>query len=217
LDRLGARIQTRSESLARQFDRVLDVLESWGYLDGWALTAKGQALSRVYHEADLLIAESLARGYLDDLAPAELAGLASVFTFEARSKEAATSGFPSGDLQRRWQWIDELAKQLNSSEMRAGVAPTRRVDPGFVSLAWSWADGAELAEVVAGGSMAAGDFVRNIKQLVDLLGQLGEIATRQATAATARTAAQILFRGVVAASSVLGGGVTIPHPGPGET
>ena len=34
-DRLRRRVQRRSESLARQFDRVLRVLEAWGYVDGW--------------------------------------------------------------------------------------------------------------------------------------------------------------------------------------
>ena len=32
--RLERRVRGRSESLARQFDRVLAVLESWGYVDG---------------------------------------------------------------------------------------------------------------------------------------------------------------------------------------
>ncbi len=40
-DRLRRRVQSRSESLARQFDRVLRVLESWAYVDGWRLTDGG--------------------------------------------------------------------------------------------------------------------------------------------------------------------------------
>jgi len=49
--------------------------------------------------------------------------------------------------------------------------------------------------------------VRNVKQLLDLLRQLGDVAPDPATAAAARTAADRLFRGVVAASSVVGGAV----------
>jgi ATP-dependent RNA helicase HelY len=217
LDRLDRRIQARGESLARQFDRVLEVLEGWGYVDGWALTAKGQALSRVYHEVDLLITETLARGHLDGLSPPDLAALMSVFTFEARSKEIEPASFPTAELGRRWRSIEGVAGQLNAQEQRAGVTPTRQVEPGLMNLARQWAGGADLAEIVAGASIPAGDFVRNIKQLVDLLRQLGDIAARQATADTARRAAKDLFRGVVAASSVVGADVTIPHPGSGET
>ncbi|MDQ1372663.1 MAG: ATP-dependent helicase HelY, partial [Actinomycetota bacterium] len=61
LDRQIARnereVRGRTESLARQFDRVLRVLEAWGYIDGWSLTEAGERLSLLYHECDLLIAE----------------------------------------------------------------------------------------------------------------------------------------------------------------
>ena len=48
--------------------------------------------------------------------------------------------------------------------------------------------------------MTAGDFVRNIKQLTDLLGQLAANATDPATAAAARHAGDAIHRGVVALS-----------------
>jgi ATP-dependent RNA helicase HelY len=48
--------------------------------------------------------------------------------------------------------------------------------------------------------MTAGDFVRNIKQLTDLLGQLAANATDPATAGAARHAGDAIHRGVVALS-----------------
>ena len=53
-------------------------------MDGWSLTEAGERLARIYHESDLLIAECAGQGLLDGLDPAELAGLVSVFTYEAR-------------------------------------------------------------------------------------------------------------------------------------
>ncbi|MFP5376388.1 MAG: DEAD/DEAH box helicase, partial [Acidimicrobiia bacterium] len=53
---LERQIRGRTESLARQFDRVLRVLGAWGYVDGWALTEAGERLARLYHECDLLVA-----------------------------------------------------------------------------------------------------------------------------------------------------------------
>jgi ATP-dependent RNA helicase HelY len=58
--------------------------------------------------------------------------------------------------------------------------------------------------VLADEEVSGGDFVRNVKQLMDLLQQLGDIAPRPETAAAARAAADAIFRGVVAASSVVG-------------
>ena len=89
IDRLERRVKGRTESLARQFDRVLRVLEAWGYVDGWSLTDPGDRLARLYHESDLLVAECMGQGLLDDLEPAELAGLVSVFTYEARGAGGA--------------------------------------------------------------------------------------------------------------------------------
>ena len=205
LERLQRRVKGRLESLARQFDRVLRVLEAWGYVDGWSLTAAGQRLARLYHESDLLIAECLGQGLLDGLGEAEMAGMMSVFTFEARGQGEGTVWFPTPRLRRRWSDIEQVARELNAAEDDAGLPITRSPDAGFVGLAHAWAAGEELAEVIQDEEMSGGDFVRNVKQLVDLLRQIGDIAPEPATAKAARTAAERLMRGVVAASTVLTG------------
>jgi ATP-dependent RNA helicase HelY len=205
VERLERRVKGRTESLARQFDRVLRVLEAWGYVDGWSLTEAGELLARIYHESDLLIAECAGQNLLDGLDPAELAGLVSVFTYEARGPGEPAGWFPTGRLRRRWAEIDRLAAELNSAEEDAGLPLTRRPDPGFVGLAHAWAAGEDLAEVISDEEISGGDFVRNIKQLIDLIRQLADQATQPDTGRVAHEAAERLFRGVVAASSVLGG------------
>ena len=204
VERLQRRVKGRVESLARQFDRVLRVLEAWGYVDGWSLTEAGERLARIYHEEDLLIAECLGQGLLDGLEPAELAGAVSAFTFEARTQMEGTAWFPTPRVRRRWVEIERLAGELNGAEDDAGLPLTRPPDPGFAGLAAAWAAGEELAEVIEDEEISGGDFVRNVKQLVDLLRQLGDVAPDPSTSAAARSAADRLMRGVVAASSVVG-------------
>ncbi|MBV8162315.1 MAG: DEAD/DEAH box helicase [Acidimicrobiia bacterium] len=203
--RLERRVRSRSESLARQFDRVLRVLEAWGYVEGWSLTDSGQRLARIYHESDLLVAESLRSELLDDLEPAAVAALASTLTYETRGPgPPPPASFPSAKLRRRWSDLERIAHELNLAEDDAGLPMTRPPDPGFASLAHSWAAGDDLADIIADEEMSGGDFVRNVKQLIDLLRQLGDVAPEPATAKSARDAADRLFRGVVAASSVVG-------------
>jgi ATP-dependent RNA helicase HelY len=68
-----------------------------------------------------------------------------------------------------------------------------------------WVSGHDLADILESDEeMTGGDFVRHVKQCIDLLRQLGEVAPNPATAATARAAADACFRGVIAASSVVG-------------
>jgi ATP-dependent RNA helicase HelY len=207
--RLERRIRGRSESLARQFDRVLRVLEAWGYVDGWSLTESGDLLGRLYTETDLIVAESLREGLLDDLDAASVTALASCFTYERRGPEGtgpvAPARWPSRDLATRWRAVERIADELNHNEDDAGLPETRSPDPGFVPYAYEWVAGDDLAEVLAGDDeMTGGDFVRHVKQCIDLLRQIGEVAPKPATAETARAAADACYRGVIAASSAVG-------------
>jgi ATP-dependent RNA helicase HelY len=206
IDELEQSVRGRTESLARRFDRVLRVLDAWGHLDGWRVTEKGARLRNLYHECDLLIAEALSEGLLDELAPAELAGLVSVFTYEHRSPEAAPQPtFPSPLVRTRFARIVELATELNADEQDAGLPLTRPPDPGFIPIAAAWAAGDELDDVLGEDEMSGGDFVRNVKQLIDLLRQVGDAAAATPTGRAADEAADLMFRGVVAASAAVAG------------
>ncbi|TML62579.1 MAG: DEAD/DEAH box helicase [Actinobacteria bacterium] len=185
-ERLERRIRGRTESLARQFDRVLRVLEAWGYVDGWALTDSGAQLARIYHECDLLVAECLRGGLFDGLDPPSVVSLASTFSYEQRGRGAAPGAwFPTPELRKRWGDVERLARELELAEHDAGLPLTRAPDPGFAGAAHASAAGEELAEIIG------------------LLRQLGEVAGDPQTASAAREAADRLFRGVVAASAAV--------------
>lgn len=204
LDDLRRQVRSRTESLARRFDRVLRLLEAWGYLDGWALTDAGEVLARTYHEADLLVAEAMTTGLLDDLDAPSLAALVSCLTYEHRSREHPPEPrFPSSTVRERFTALDRISRDLGADEEAAGLPVTRVPDPGFVHLAHAWAAGQGLASVLEDEELSGGDFVRNVKQLVDLLRGIGDVAPVPATAARARQAAEALQRGVVTATSSL--------------
>jgi ATP-dependent RNA helicase HelY len=208
VDDLKRQVLGRTESLARRFDRVLQVLEARGHLDGWALTPKGERLVRIFHESDLLVAEALDAGLLDDADPATLAGLASCFTYEHRSPlPPAPAWYPSPAVRRRVATLEQLAAGLAADEEEVGLPLTRPPDSGFFALAYAWTAGEPLDEVLEDEELSGGDFVRNAKLLIDLLGQVADAAPSPETARTAREAADRIFRGVVAASSV-----TSPDP-----
>jgi ATP-dependent RNA helicase HelY len=208
-------VRSRTESLARRFDRVLRLLEAWGYLDGWGLTPRGGVLARTYHESDLLVAEAMASGLLDGLDPAALAGLVSCFTYEHRGPgPAPPAWFPSRLVRGRWVELERLADELRTDEEAAGLPATRPPDPGFLALAHAWAAGEPLGEVLGDEDVSGGDFVRNIKTLIDLVRQIGDVAPNPDTARAARQAADALHRGVVSISSTLDEVVGAPaaHP-----
>jgi len=196
------RIRSRVDSLSDVFDRVLQVLEEWGHLDGWALSAKGENLVRIFHESDLLIAEVISEGLLDGLDPPTLAGVVSSFNYEHRnSAPEIAEWFPSREVAERCSTICEIGSDLNRTERGHGLPLTRQPDPSFFALAHAWSSGEDLEEILGDDEISGGDFVRTMKQLIDLLRQIGDAAPDVDTARNARLAADSLFRGVVAASA----------------
>jgi ATP-dependent RNA helicase HelY len=189
-------------SVARRFDAICEVLRSRGSLEGWKVTERGVMLGRVYHESDLLIAEAITDGLLDGLAPAALASLVSCFTYEHRRPTPPPEPwFPSKAAKDRFRDIERLARELAASERLNGVPETRQPEAGFAPIAHSWAAGEELSVLLeTDDDLTAGDFVRNIKQLIDLLRQIANVAPEPATARAARHAADAIHRGVVALS-----------------
>ena len=225
---LERRVAGRSHVIARTFDRVCRVLERLGYLAGDVVTPDGQRLGRLYTELDLLAAECLRRGLWDDLSPAELAACVSALSFESRqADDAQPPRLPKGRVPealtatvRTWGELDQLEKDNELSFLR-------EPDLGFAWAAYRWARGARLETVLdESPDLTPGDFVRSVKQLIDLLDQIasatpapppgatpGTSATPGAPgtsatpaspglATTARAAIDAMRRGVVAYSAV---------------
>ncbi|MEJ7584977.1 MAG: hypothetical protein WKF43_13070, partial [Acidimicrobiales bacterium] len=174
---LSRRIGGSAASVARRFDAVLDLLEGWGYVDGWHLTDKGQLLVRVYHESDLLVAEALDRGLFDGLDAAVTAGMVSCLTYEHRSRiPAGPPWFPTKHARQRFVELETVGRDLQRAEARAHMSETRLPDPSFFALAHAWAAGDDLDAILEDEVLSGGDFVRNIRQLIDLLRQVAQAA-----------------------------------------
>jgi ATP-dependent RNA helicase HelY len=195
------RIQTRTETLARQFDRVLAVLEALGYVSGWTLTPKGRTLSRIYGEGDLLVGESLAGGLFDDLSPSEVASILSSAVYESRERVPSPGQMPTGTTEDRYETLMRTYRRIRRTEEEHQVELSRTLDAGFATPVFHWAEGEALERVLEETEMAPGDFVRNCKQLVDLLRQIEEVA-EPSTAALLRDARASVLHGVVAYTGV---------------
>ncbi len=170
----------RSHVIARTFDRVCAVLERLGYLAGDTVTADGQRLAGLYTELDLLAAQCMRQRLWDGLNPAELAACVSALSFESRQPDDAhPPRLPKGRVPetlsamvRTWGELDQLEKDHDLSFLR-------EPDLGFAWAAYRWARGDNLESVLEGSpDLTPGDFVRSVKQLIDLLDQIAKAASR---------------------------------------
>ncbi len=223
-DRLQARIESRTGTIARLFDAVCRVLVELGYLEPvdrghpereLRVTGAGRILARVYAERDLLIAQCLREGVWDGLGPAELAGAVSACVYEPRLSAQSLSlpVAPDSGLGRCLRAEHGVARRINDLEALAHLEPSAGAEPALAGPVEAWARGAGLSRVLEDSDLTAGDFVRWAKQLLDVLAQLASLvpepqAPRElrervtALSAAAADASLDVSRGVVAWSGV---------------
>jgi ATP-dependent RNA helicase HelY len=199
---LQRKVDGRTSSVARTFDRICELLAEMGYLtaDGDAVTPEGENLRRLYTEKDLLAAECLRLGVWKRLDPPGLAAVVSALVHEPRRDEADPSPrMPTDDVAEALVQMRRLWTQIEDREHDLGLPLTGDPDGGMAWMMHRWAAGGRLDTVLRGQDMAAGDFVRRCKQVVDLLGQVGDAAPEPQLRTTARKAVDAVMRGVVAA------------------
>jgi ATP-dependent RNA helicase HelY len=199
---LQRKVEGRTNSVARTFDRICTLLGEMGYLSdgGDLVTPQGENLRRLYTEKDLLAAECLRLGVWKRLDPAGLASVVSALVHEPRRDETDPSPrMPNEDVAEAVREMNRLWSVLEDRERELGLPLTADPDAGMAWMMHRWASGRQLEEVLRGSDMAAGDFVRRCKQVVDLLGQIGDAAPEPTLRSTSRKAIDAVMRGVVAA------------------
>jgi ATP-dependent RNA helicase HelY len=216
LDTLENRLEGRTGSLGRTFDRICTLLRQRGYLEEESSTDAGRLLSRIWSEGDLVVAECLRRGVWDGLNPAELAAVVSSMVYEPRRDERAVESYPSETLAAALTATGRTWGEVVTAEEAIGLPPSPEPQLGFVWPIYRWVRGDRLERVLSaapssrGGGrddsveLPAGDFIRWCKQVVDLLEQIAAapMPNQRATslARTAQQAASAIRRGVVAQS-----------------
>ncbi|KAA0961026.1 DEAD/DEAH box helicase [Microbacterium sp. ANT_H45B] len=208
-DRTRRQIETRTGTVARVFDRVVEVLETLDYLqrdedDVTTLTGAGRTMRRIYGERDLLVAESLRQGLWNTLDAPSLAAMACCLVYEPRRDEANAGerDLPRGAFRTAYEKTTTLWAELDDLEKDHHLPGSEPLAAGLAGAMHSWARGGMLDRVLVDADMAAGDFVRWAKQTIDLLDQLSIVAEDGALARTARTALDGVRRGIVAYSSM---------------
>ncbi len=219
---LVRRIEGRTSSIARDFDRVCAVLVALGYLaepddrstgnHGRAprddadlvLTRGGTSLRRLYAERDLVVAECLRTDAWSALDAAGLAAVCAAILFESRGDDVATTptlpGGSGGRLAVAVARTVAVADRVADLERDHRIDPRPALDLGLVAPMYRWARGGSLVAVLTGSELAAGDFVRWAKQVLDLLDQLAQATPDTDLGRRAREATDRVRRGVVAQS-----------------
>ncbi|AOZ72634.1 hypothetical protein BK816_04420 [Boudabousia tangfeifanii] len=202
---LEAQMAGAEGSLGRQFDAVRSVLRDLGYLDSdYRVNDWGHMLSKIYSEKDLIVAQMVRHRLFSDLDPAALAALVSSCVYEPRSDISPTTYFEAGSMDQlrlAWHRAQELTREIHQVELKYRRETSAELEPGIMGATFAWCQGASLETVLDLAQLPSGDFVRVIKQIIDLLGHLTLAGTAE-LAMNAADAVKLLNRGVVAWSAL---------------
>ena len=204
---LRERIAGRTNTIARTFDRVVALLRAYGYVQEdassprAALTERGEALRRIYGERDLFTSLVLQDPATDGLTPEEWAAVAALLVYQGKGEtEPGLVPMPTPRLARVAEAAERIEERLRTDEAQARLEPTPRTDPGLVAPMHRWVRGATLRRTLEGADLAAGDFVRWARQVIDVLDQLANVPGDTRRSRACRRAADLVSRGVVATS-----------------
>lgn len=118
-----------------------------------------------------------------------------------------------GELANTLEWMNKVTEGMKEAEAARGLDLLGSPDTGFGEAAYMWARGAGLEEMLSRfPDRSIGDMVRTMKQIIDLLRQLAEVAEDRMLVDNLHRAMDDIDRGVVGYSSLES---IIEHVAPG--
>ena len=173
------------------------VLEEYGYLTNDYPTDKGKTTSQIRSENELFLAEIIFSGVLENLTPAQLAGVICAITTEELRIEIPYIPF-SEQVRKTLNKIRDIKKKLYKAQTRYDIESPLNINPYFSSLIELWVEGAEWSTVSEQVDMGEGDIVRAVKRTGDGVRQLKNIDNiPEAGVFTAREAVEKIMRAPV--------------------
>ncbi|RCK71439.1 RNA helicase [Desertihabitans brevis] len=210
-EQIESRVRRRTSGIATQFDRICQVLGALGYLvppaaapeaelDEWVVGEAGRMLSRIYSQLDLVTAECIRRGLLDGLDAPQLAAVLSTLVYESRRTDGTrfTPRMPDSVSEEVMTRVRAVWREVSRLERDARLERGPEPDVGFARAAAQWTSGRPLGDVLEMTGLTAGDFVRWVRQVLDLADQVAGATTDDGLRATCREVVASMRRGVVA-------------------
>ncbi|MBM3266105.1 MAG: DEAD/DEAH box helicase [Candidatus Sericytochromatia bacterium] len=196
---LGREIEQVKSAHWREFQALHRVLEELGYMRGRELLARGAAIANIRTTNELMAAECVAGGFLEDLGPVAVATVVSCLVAEPPRGRQAWHPLPYRDaVYKICRQLALIGRDLVKVQRQFSVDLPVYLEREYAGLTQAWAEGGAWADLVAASGIDEGQLVRHLRQVIDLLQQLREVpGVGAAFHAKARDAAALLDRDIV--------------------
>jgi ATP-dependent RNA helicase HelY len=186
---------------------IAAVLHQFGYLHRGYTTPKADLLADIFDPNGLVISELVERGWLDDLAPEDLAEVFSWFAYDRDARFENTFELPR-HLTIIRDRLDDLTHGVLVAERRAGLAITTGYHPLFYGALRAWCRGTVMERVVEKVGLSEGDIVLAFNKSLDIMRQvrtmLGTVRPESPVIAQLAAAEGLVRRGIVELSYTVG-------------
>jgi superfamily II RNA helicase len=175
-------IRDREEKLGRQSQRhweeflsLIDILQSFGCLDGLIPTITGQATAAIRGDNELWLGLSLMSGELDDLEPHHLAAACAALVTEVSRPDSWTRYDLSAEVEEALAGLRGIRRRLFQLQRKHQVVLPVWLEYELVGLVEQWAMGIDWLELCANTSLDEGDVVRILRRTLDFLSQIPHV------------------------------------------
>jgi superfamily II RNA helicase len=156
----------------RRFLGLKAVLHHYGYLVDDHPTPAGVTAASLRAEHELLVAESLRSGALDELSAPEFAAIATALVAEEMRPSSWVKVVPTGEAVTALQAITRLARDIRTVQRRNRLELNTRIHADASGLTQLWAEEVEWDYLMNLTNLDEGDAVRILRRTGDLLEQI---------------------------------------------
>lgn len=171
-ERYDERKEFEESRLQQTLEGIVSVLRRFGYLDKQGyMTEKSPQLRDIFDSNSLIICEMLNRGWLNELAPQDLAEVFSWFAYD-RDFEFVNGFVLPKHLNELRKKLDEMEREVFASERQNDLMISNGYNIYFFGAIRAWCRGNSLLSILDKVQLAEGDIIITFNKTLDVMRQV---------------------------------------------
>ncbi len=162
----------RSHHHWAEFMGLVKVLRHFNALQDVIPTTLGELASGLRGENELWLGLVLHSGFLESLAPHQLAAACTALVYDNNRTDTWTHFSPSVEVQGALAELRPIQRQLIKEQYRQDVASPIGLETELIGIVEQWALGMDWPELCTHTSLDEGDIVRMLRRTLDILSQI---------------------------------------------